>query len=485
MPHKQPYMQMIINNVALRSVGYKIPSPLVAIKIDNAESGVQTAFTATLHILGDANKQAHVGSFEMMLYEFAQMRGGSVLPCYIEIGWCGDSESIATDEYGDKQVLSIQGQFISFTSTVRTGYMEYVLSGIGNLTSTATVRGIAIPAVNGNYRPSNVVEAVLNYINADELFDYDIDHDDEIVHIHKPSCVTSLGEYINGNSDSVNGSRGLIQESYSEGSKSAAYGLPHNRSTDYYRKAGYTNKEIRDLMGAPVSQTQRSTSSYSFSVTEPTFHKKGVIRYKNNVNLANYVAEDVLIWGGLHTNILDISATYNGVTQSLLGSGTMVQTGMAMTLKGDTLITNDNRQNSYSATVDSMYAAGNALNNLNAVATQFNTNMTVTIVGSPKQYSVKDSVKIVVYTGGTLNPITGIYQILKVSHNINGTSYKTTLTVVRLNLTSANNTVANVSGYTRTTKKNGIQSAAQQADGPLYLGQPFQHLANILKRGRL
>ena len=98
---------------------------------------------------------------------------------------------------------------------------------------------------------------------------------------------------------------------------------------------------------------------------------------------------------------------------------------------------------------------------------------------------MKDSVKIVVYTGGTLNPITGIYQILKVSHNINGTSYKTTLTVVRLNLTSANNTVANVSGYTRTTKKNGIQSAAQQADGPLYLGQPFQHLANILKRGRL
>lgn len=485
MAHKQPYMQMVINNVALRSVGYKVPSPLVAIKLENAESGVYTAFTATLHVLGDAHKQAHVGSFEMMLYEFAQMQGGSVLPCYIEIGWCDDSEGIATDTEGAKQLLSIQGQFVSFTASVKTGYMEYVLTGNGNMTTTATVRGIAIPAVNGNYRPSNVVEAVLNYINADELFDYDIDHDDEIVHIHKPSCITSLGEYINGNSDSKNGSRGLIQESYSEGSKSAAYGLPFNRSIDYYRRAGYTNKEIRELMQAPVSQTQRSTSSYSFSVTEPTFHRKGVIRYKNNVNLANYVSPDTLIWGGLHTNILDISATYNGVTQSLLGSGSLVQTGMAMTLQGDTLVSTNNRQNSYSATLNSMYSAGNALNNLNAVATQFNTNLTVTIVGTPKTYSVNDSVKIIVYTGGTLNPITGIYQILKVTHNINGTSYQTTLTVVRLNLTSANNTVANVSGYTRTTKINGTQSASQQASGKLSLGQPFQHIANILKRGRL
>lgn len=485
MGHRQPYMQMVINNVALRSVGYKVPSPLVAIKLTDAENGLYTAFTATLHILGDTHKQAHVGSFEMMLYEFAQMKGDSVMPCYIEIGWCGDDDSIATDAEGTKQLLSVQGQFVSFTSSVKTGYMEYVLSGQGNLTSTATVRGIAIPAVNGNYRPSNVVEAVLNYINADELFDYDIDHDDEIVHIRKPSCVTSLGEYINGSTDAKNASRGLIQESYSEGSKSAAYGLPYNRSVDYYRRAGYTNKEIRELMRSPVAQTQRSTSSYSFSVTEPTFHKKGVIRYKNNVNLANYVSEDTLIWGGLHTNILDISATYNGVTQSLLGSGTLVQTGMGLTLKGDTLITTDNRQNSYSATVESMYAAGNALNNLNAVATQFNTNMTVTIVGSPKRYSVNDSVKIIVYTGGTLNPITGIYQILKVTHSINGTGYQTALTVVRLNLTSANNTVANVSGYTRTTKQNGVRSASQQSSGKLSLGQPFQHIANILKRGRL
>lgn len=473
MPHKQPYMQLIIHNMSLRSVGAKVPSPLVGIQLTSAESGLQTAFTATLQIPGDARKQAHVGAFEMLLYEFAQMRGDSVTPCYLQLGWI--------DETGQFAGLEVNGMFVEFNATVRTGFTEYVLSGIGTFTSVATVRGIAVPAVNGNYRPSEVVKALLDYINADELFDYDIDHDDEIVHIHRPSCVTSLGEYINGSGERT----GLIQQSYCVGSKSAAYGLPFNRSIDFYRRAGYSNKEIHEMLSAPVGQTQRSTSSYTFSITEPTFHKKGVIRYKNNVNLANYVEEDTLIWGGLHTNILELSATYHGVTQTLLGSGASVQTGMGLTLNGDTLVSKDNRQNSYAATVDSMYSAGNALNNLNAISTQFNTNLQVTIVGATHIYKVSDQVKIIVYTGGTLNPITGLYTVLKVSHNITGTSYQTTLTVMRLNMTSANNTASMVSGYTNTTKKNGVQSASKQTSGPLNLGQPFQHIANIMKRGKV
>ena len=180
-----------------------------------------------------------------------------------------------------------------------------------------------------------------------------------------------------------------------------------------------------------------------------------------------------------------MSATYHGVTQTLLGSGASVQTGMGLTLNGDTLVSKDNRQNSYAATVDSMYSAGNALNNLNAISTQFNTNLQVTIVGATHIYKVSDQVKIIVYTGGTLNPITGLYTVLKVSHSITGTSYQTTLTVMRLNMTSANNTASMISGYTNTTKKNGVQSASKQTSGPLNLGQPFQHIANIMKRGNV
>lgn len=276
----------------------------------------------------------------------------------------------------------------------------------------------------------------------------------------------------------------MIQQSYCEGSRSCAYGLPNNNPTGMYLKAGYTKAEIHNLMGSPVAQTQRSASSYTFSITEPTFHTRGVIRYKNNVNLANYVSQDVLIWGGLYTNIMSISATYQGVTQQLLGSGTTVQTGMGITLKGESLVTTANRQNSYSATIGSMYAAGNALNNLNAISTQFNTNVQITIVGSPRVFRVADAVRVVVYTGGTLNPITGVYRIIKVAHNINGTSYTTTLTVQRLDLITANNTATAIAGYTNTSKLNNVQ-AASSARNSLDLGQPFQHIINILKRGKL
>jgi len=473
MPHKQPYMQFVIQNIALRSLGFKVPSPLVGINLTNSESGIQTNFKVTVHILGDQRKQAHVGAFEMMLYEFAQMRGDSTTPCYLEMGWA--------DETGILESLSIQGIFIQFTSTVHTGYTEYILEGIGNFTNTATIRGIAIPAIRGNYRPSDVAEAVLDYVNAGDVFDYDIDHDDEVVPICKSSCVTSLGEYINGSGNA----QGLIQQSYCEGSRSSAYGLPGNRATGTYLRAGYTKAEVHNLMGSPVAQTQRSASSYTFSITEPTFHTRGVIRYKNNVNLANYVSDDVLIWGGLYTNILSISATYQGVTQTLLGSGATVQTGMGITLKGESLTTLANRQNSYSATVDSMYAAGNVLNNLNAISTQFNTNVQITIVGKPKVFQVADAVRVVVYTGGTLNPITGVYRIIKVAHNINGTSYTTTLTVQRLDLITANNTATSIAGYTTTTRLNNVQKATIPQQQRLDLGQPFQHIINILKRGKL
>lgn len=479
MAHKQPYMQFIIQNIALRSLGFKTPSPLVGISLTNSESGIQTEFKVTVHVLGDQRKSAHIGAFEMMLYEFAQMRGDSTTPCYLEMGWA--------DETGILESISVQGMFIQYTSTIHKGYTEYVLQGIGNFTNTATIRGIAIPAIRGNFRPSDVAEAVLDYVHAGDVFDYDIDHDDEVVPMCKASCVTSLGEYINGRSNvasSETAEMGLIQMSYCEGSRSCAYGLPGNKSTDMYLRAGYTKREIHNLMGSPIAQTQRSASSYTFSITEPTFHNRGVIRYKNNVNLANYVSSEVLMWGGLYTNILSITATYQGVTQTLLGSGASVQTGMGITLKGETLVSESNRQNSYNAKLDSMFTAGNALNNLNAISTQFNTNVQITIVGSPKVYQVADAVRVVVYTGGTLNPITGVYRIIKVGHNINGTSYTTTLTVQRLDLITANNTVTSIAGYTNKVRQNNVQSASF-VKSKLNLGQPFQHIINILKRGKL
>ena len=467
-----PYMQFVINDTAMRSPGLKIPSPLVSISLENAESGLQTNFTAILHIYGDAKNRIHVGSFEMMLYEFAQMQGDSVLPCYLELGWAeGDTVT---------ESLKIQALFVEFDSVVKTNYMEYRIKGIGNFTSAGNIRGLAFPAVRGNFRPSEVLEAALNYIRADEIFDYDIDHDDEVVPFNRPASITSLGEFVLGSSEHS----GLIQQSYSEGSKSTAYRLPGRLSSEDYRKAGLTNSQISQMLGPPVAQTQRSASAYSFSIVDPTFHERGVIRYKNNVNLASYVSSDTLIWGGLYTNILSITATYNGVTQQLLGTGAIVQTGMAMSVSGDTFLSTANRQNSYAANAQSMYTAGNVINNLNAISTQFNTDIQVTIVGTPKIFQIAEAVRVLVYSGGTLNPITGVYRIMKVKHNINGTAYTTTLTLKRLDLITANNTAATIAGYATPITVNGEKAATLQND-KLSFGEPFQKIMNLMRRGKL
>lgn len=468
----QPFMQLVISDMAMRSVGNLIPSPLVSINLDNSESGLQTNFTAVLHIMGDERTKVHVGSFEMMLYEFAQMQGDSVLPVYIEIGWADGSDVVNS--------LKIQGLFVQFSSSIKTGYMEYTLSGIGNFSSGGNIEGIAMPAINGFFRPSDVLEASLNYIQANNIYDYDIDHDDEIVPINRPASITSIGALVYGTGDH----QGLIQQSYCEGSRSSAYGLPGGMTSGELRAAGYSNSQIWDKLGQPLSTTQRSASAYTFSIVDPTFHERGVIRYKNNVNLANYVSSEILLWGGLETNILSITATYNGVTQQLLGSGASVQTGLAIDLTGSTLVSGSNRQNSYSASASAMYAAGNAINNLNAISTQFNTDIKVTIVGNPKVYQIAEAVRMIVYTGGNLNPITGVYRIMKVSHSINGTGYTTSLTLKRLDLITANDTAGMISGYSNGGTVGGSKVAANPGS-KLDFGEPFQDINNLMRRGLL
>lgn len=470
----QPHMQLIIENMAMHVPGSKTPSPLVAMSLENAESGLISNFTATLHVQGNHFNRTHVGSFEMMLYEFAQMQGSSSLGAFLEFGW----------EDGPK--LEVDGFFIEFQASVKGDYMEYLLKGTGNLSNAGNIKGIALPAVNGNYRPSAVLEASLDYVKANEAFEYDIDHDDEVVPIQRPASVTSLAELIYGHKDATGQfHQGLLQQSYCEGSRSSAFGIPGNIPSEMLRQAGYDNPAIAFAMKEPVSTTQRSASAYSFSITEPTFYQKGVIRYKNNVNISNYVNAESLVYGGLYTNILSITATYNGVTQQIVGAGKSVQTGLALGLDGKLMVSKNNRQNSYSASAPSLYGAGNAINNLNAVTTQFNTDIRVTVIGSPNIYRVGEGIKVIVKSEGTLNPITGLYRILKVQHNITGTSYTTTLTLKRLDLITANDVSASVSGYTSGVTIDGKRYASHRTSDALNFGVPFQNIMNLMRRGEL
>ena len=83
---------------------------------------------------------------------------------------------------------------------------------------------------------------------------------------------------------------------------------------------------------------------------------------------------------------------------------------------------------------------------MNALASQFSGDFTITIPGSVKEYTVAQPISLLVMSGNTLSPITGIYSIMSVSHTISDT-FVTTLKVQRLVMSSANQ-VASAQGIT-------------------------------------
>ena len=74
---------------------------------------------------------------------------------------------------------------------------------------------------------------------------------------------------------------------------------------------------------------------------------------------------------------------------------------------------------------------------LNALASQFAGNFTIDIPGSVKKYTIAQPISLVVMSQNTLSPVTGIYNIISVSHTVSN-SFVTTLKVQRLVTSSAN-----------------------------------------------
>ena len=99
-------------------------------------------------------------------------------------------------------------------------------------------------------------------------------------------------------------------------------------------------------------------------------------------------------------------------------------------------------------------------------------------------FQIAEAVRVLVYSGGTLNPVTGVYRIMKVRHNVTGTGYTTTLTLKRLDLITANDTAASIAGYTNPITVNGQKAATTQGNKP-YFGEPFQRIMNLMRRGNV
>ena len=93
--------------------------------------------------------------------------------------------------------------------------------------------------------------------------------------------------------------------------------------------------------------------------------------------------------------------------------------------------------NSWSAGLANTFQAANIINDVNALASQFSGDFTITIPGATKKYNLAQPVSLLVMSGNTISPITGVYNIVSVTHNISST-FTTDLKVQRLVMSSAN-----------------------------------------------
>ena len=110
---------------------------------------------------------------------------------------------------------------------------------------------------------------------------------------------------------------------------------------------------------------------------------------------------------------------------------------------------------------------------------------TVTIPGSTKKYTVAQPVSLIVMSGNTLSPVSGVYNIISVSHTV-GNTFVTTLKLQRLVMSSANQVASaqnilqsNASGYTANTftQTKNIISPGKVDFGVLY--PTYEHIGSI------
>ena len=216
-------------------------------------------------------------------------------------------------------------------------------------------------------------------------------------------------------------------------------------------------------------------SAFSFWVDEPTMTKPGVIHYKSNAGLTTSQLSDVLEYGTGNTNILSIQGSYDGVAYNM-SDMRFTQVGFTVDGSGNTIVEGAEVVNSWSSSLSDVFQSANIINDINALATQFSGDFTVQIPGSLDTYELAQPVSLLVVSGNTISPITGIYNVVSVSHSISNT-FTTTLKVQRLVMSNANEVasaqgimLANQRSYNAYsyTKTSNIQSPSKVVFPEIY-----------------
>ena len=131
--------------------------------------------------------------------------------------------------------------------------------------------------------------------------------------------------------------------------------------------------------------------------------------------------------------------------------------GFSVDVQGNTIINDAEVVNSWSSSLADVFQSVNIINDVNAIASQFSGDFTIQIPGSVKEYGLAQPVSLIVMSGNTLSPITGVYNIISVSHRISD-SFVTTLKVQRLVMSSANQVASSQGIYVWGTNSYPVNS---------------------------
>ncbi len=441
---RQPFVNFMLAGVSITEFGLKIPSPFTSLDLSNSEITSMTSWTLNCVVSGSDREKVNIAAFEALLYTAAQdasaYANSSGIPVSFIFGWLDEDGNIS--EY-----TSYQGFTLTFKVATSGLYMKYEIQGYASLAIQSSMPVLRIPEVSGIVQPSALVEALAKGIKADSYYELDIDHNDAPTLVQHGALTTSFKKYVRGTyngEDDYDSFPGLLKLSKSYSSSRDAAGLNTF-------KANKLSQVINNTTVTPVSEYLKKSltdntiqcSSFSYWVDEPTMTQPGVIHYKSNAGLATSQVSDILEYGTSNSNILSLNGSYNGVAYNMTDMR-FSQVGFSVDGSGNTIAQEDEVVNSWSSSLAKVFQTVNIINDLNALASQFSGDFTIQIPGNVKAYQIAQPISLLVMSGNTISPVTGIYNIISVSHTI-ANSFITTLKIQRLVMSSAS-TVASMQG---------------------------------------
>lgn len=453
---KQPFCTMVLAGLSITHWGMQIPSPFCSLTLNNSETDSYTSWELTVTVGGDSSRRVNIAGFEALIYSAAQTSGyanASGIPVSFMFGWMNETDG-SVESY-----VSYQGWTLKYTVRTTGVFMTYTLTGYASQVVRTNMPVLNIPAVSGFVQPSAVVEGLAKAIKADQYYELDIDHCDAPTLINHNAMTTSFTTYVRGEKtgqDDYDSFPGLLTLSKSYNKSRDAAGIKGGKLSTYMNNASTTT--LQNNLVAGLTDKTPQNASFAFWIDEPTMTHPGTIHYKANSSLIASRDSSVLKYGTPDSNILSLSGSYDGIAYNMSDMN-FSTVGFTLDETGQTIVNDTTVVNSWSSSLTSVYQTANIINDINALATQFSGDFTVTIPGTVRGYTICEPVSLIVMSGNTLSPVSGIYNIKSLSHSIS-TTFVTTMQLQRLAISSANQTASSQGIYISGTKTGTSSSTA-------------------------